>query len=486
MYWVCGVIVLLYIILFLISGRQKRGKAPPGIQGFFYPMAVLLYKKACQWKLSFVNCKQVQKDLRGLYPGKELGELEEDYYVKKISFFLLICLLGVLLGTVVSSGAKQGGIVVDGKVLRSDYTQQPQEIGVSALLESGEEEQFTISVFPYQLSKEEIQALLEELREELPWRILGQNPSAKEVTEELLLESYFAGYPFEIEWKSSNPEIVSNAGMVGMVDEATEVILTAELFYGEAEWEEQISVIVIPPAISEEERMKLELAEMLETTEMSSRDMKEWLLPAEYQGSKLVWKEMIQDNGPALWLASIAIAVVVFLMSDKDLHDEWNERREEMKRAYPDIVQKLVLYLGAGMTVRAAFQRIALEYEAESRKGKRRKNPQHCTIYEEIQYMCRELQAGISEGTAYEHFGKRTGVQEYLRLSTLLAQNLKKGNSTLLQRLKVEAEKASTERLQSSRRLGEEASTKLLLPMVMLLMVVMLMVIIPTFSSMGM
>ena len=100
--------------------------------------------------------------------------------------------------------------------------------------------------------------------------------------------------------------------------------------------------------------------------------------------------------------------------------------------------------------------------------------------------MCRELQAGVSEGTAYENWGKRIGLQEYLRLSTLLSQNLKKGNSTLLLRLKEEAQKACTEQMQHSRKLCEEATTKLLLPMTLLLVVVMLIIMLPAFSSMGM
>ena len=144
------------------------------------------------------------------------------------------------------------------------------------------------------------------------------------------------------------------------------------------------------------------------------------------------------------------------------------------------MVQKLVLYLGAGLTVRAAFGRIATEYEKGRKEGKRVQ-----AVYEEMLYTCRELQAGVSEGAAYEHFGKRTGLQEYVRLSTLLMQNLKKGNSTLLQRLKEEADRACIEQLQNSRRLGEEAVTKLLLPMVMLLWVVMLIIMIPAFSSAG-
>ena len=68
-------------------------------------------------------------------------------------------------------------------------------------------------------------------------------------------------------------------------------------------------------------------------------------------------------------------------------------------------------------------------------------------------------------------------------MSTLLAQNLKRGNSTLLERLREEADKAAEEQLQQSRKLGEEAETKLLAPMVLMLAIVMALIMIPAFSN---
>ena len=93
------------------------------------------------------------------------------------------------------------------------------------------------------------------------------------------------------------------------------------------------------------------------------------------------------------------------------------------------------------------------------------------------------FRSGVSEGRSYEHFGRRTGLQEYVRLSTLLMQNLKRGNSALLERLREEADKAWEEQLQQGRRMGEEAGTKLLVPMVMMLAVVMVMIMVPAFSA---
>ena len=79
----------------------------------------------------------------------------------------------------------------------------------------------------------------------------------------------------------------------------------------------------------------------------------------------------------------------------------------------------MVLYIGAGMTVRATFGKIA---EDALNKGKT--NP----IYKEMMYVCRKMQSGMMETEAYEMLGKRTDVQEYIKMGTLLGQNIKNGN----------------------------------------------------------
>lgn len=167
-----------------------------------------------------------------------------------------------------------------------------------------------------------------------------------------------------------------------------------------------------------------------------------------------------------LWILFTGAAVAIFFLMDKDLRDQIQKRREKLRMGYSDLVHKLALYLVAGMSVRSAFFQIGGENEL-------------------VGYACREMKAGQAEQLAYEHFGKRAGTREYVKLSTLLCQNLKKGNSTLLARLEEEAVISAEGRLQSSKKLGEEAGTKLLIPMVMQLAMTMLMIMVPAFSMMG-
>lgn len=104
-------------------------------------------------------------------------------------------------------------------------------------------------------------------------------------------------------------------------------------------------------------------------------------------------------------------------------------------------------------------------------------------MYEEVTAACYEMQSGISEAQAYERFGKRCQLSEYIRLGTVLSQNLKKGSSGLVQLLTMEADASLTERKNHARKIGEQAGTKLLLPMIVMLGIVLVILMVPAFLS---
>jgi len=314
---------------------------------------------------------------------------------------------------------------------------------------------------------------------ELPQLILGENASLQAVCHDLRLSESYENYPFTIEWESLNEAFLQSDGTVGSIERECETELQIIIQYGNWKKVEHLPVVLVPKMWSSEEQLHAELEELLKTAEEQSRSEKEWKLPVEWKGEALLWMQKTEDWSTPVWIGAILISILIYLLADNDLHREAEKKRQEMKRDYPNLVYKIVLYLGTGMTIRNTMQRIVTEYERGVDEKKRR------AVYEELALTCRELQAGVSEAAAYEHFGKRVGVQEYIRLTSLLTQNLKKGNATLLERLREESQKVTQERLQDGRKMGEEASTKLLLPMVMMLLVVMLVIMIPAFSSVG-
>ncbi len=479
MYWIAMVVSAIFLVMLYLGRREDVEGDVSFLLRPFVKIAMYLYKKSCFRLPELFSAPQVEQDLQQLHPGEAREHLKTAYYVKKGAMSLAIILAGTWFAAAVRYSVLSGRIVgEEGEVFRGEYREAAMDIELLADYED-RELAFRLQVEPVLLAGEQREALFEELRQELPRYILGRNKDLQNVTSDLVLEERYGDCPIHVEWESGRPDIVSDTGSVAAVEQREQAVLQAHLSYGGMLRTEEITVTVGPPSLTEEEQLYKEMEEMLLEAQKASREQAEWRLPPEWRGKSIGWRQTAEDNSLLLWAGAMAAAAAVYLISDKDLHKQLERRKESIHREYPEIVHKLRLFLGAGMTVRGAFRKIAGDYEERHQNGSRAS-----PAYEEMLYACREQHSGVSEGASYEHFGKRTGLQEYIRLSALLMQNLKKGNSTLLERLREEADKAAQEQLQRGKRLGEEAGTKLLVPMVLMLAVVMAIIMIPAFSNM--
>lgn len=476
MYAAAVVMTVLFGILLCLAGKESAPEGKTGLQKPIYQIAVFLCRRAEARGIMSGADRQVRKDLERLRPGENIQQICHVYYVEKTVKFLLISLAGTLLGVLISCQAgRERRLENQGEISRNHYLEAGMEI---VLKETASGERFHILVEEKRLTEEEAEEQYQRFLVELHNYLCGTASDMTEVSQDIKLPESLEGYPFVIEWQSERPELMSNAGEIGDIQEKETFLLRAVITYKEQEWQEEFAITVVPPLRSEQEERHRQLEMLLTQSQAASMEEAVWQLPAEWNGESLTWQQIVPDRGILVWLGGLGTAAAVFFLQDRDLHSDLEKRRMQIKQQYPDVVQKLILYLGAGMTIRGVFFKIAGDYKQERKNGGRMQ-----PVMEEVLYSCRELQAGAAEGAAYEHFGRRTGVQEYIRLCTLLQQNLKKGNSTLLSRLREEADRASLEKLQNSRRKGEEAVTKLLLPMVMMLLVVMVMIMIPAFST---
>ena len=94
-----------------------------------------------------------------------------------------------------------------------------------------------------------------------------------------------------------------------------------------------------------------------------------------------------------------------------------------------------------------------------------------------------EMDNGMGELRAFQAFSEDCDLQPYRKLVTLLISGQKVGNRRLLEQLNEEADRVFLERKNEARRLGEEAGTKMLVPMMMMLVIVMGIVMIPAFLA---
>ena len=131
--------------------------------------------------------------------------------------------------------------------------------------------------------------------------------------------------------------------------------------------------------------------------------------------------------------------------------------------------------------MRKTFQQIAKEYTEDVHAGQIKKR----YMYEELVVMVNEMDAGTGEQQAYEAFGYRMEQNSYTKLISLLVQNLQKGNDGLLNALKEEEANAFFLRIDYAKKSAEEAGTKLLFPMLLMLLIVMAIVMAPALFQFG-
>ena len=143
-----------------------------------------------------------------------------------------------------------------------------------------------------------------------------------------------------------------------------------------------------------------------------------------------------------------------------------------------DIVSRLSLYMGAGISTRKSWERLVDQYEKKVEDTKKRR-----PAYEEMKRTLYEMQSGVSEALAYEQFGSRCQIQVYLKLGTLLSQNLRKGTRNLAELLQEESREAFENRKALAKRMGEECESKLLLPMMLMLLTILILIMYPAAVS---
>lgn len=164
---------------------------------------------------------------------------------------------------------------------------------------------------------------------------------------------------------------------------------------------------------------------------------------------------------------SIAFPGIILFAMDRQIDKQIKQRKTLMQMDLPEFLNKLVLMVNAGLTVSSALSRIV--------KSSNTKRP----LYEELKCVMNEMSAGKPEIQAYEDFARRCRLQEVTMFVSTLLQNLKKGNDELVPILKLQANTCWEGRKLAARKLGEEASTKLLFPMMIIFVAIMAMVMTP-------
>ena len=453
---------------------------------FLYKSATFLYSLFIHHLIRKTGVyAKVEKNIMSLHPGKDKEELVKQFYIEKIRLSSAIILVGTILALISSLILLQTNQKLDGVTIpRNNWQQGSYTIDVKVTFDNQDlkPHQMTLVIEPVSLTEEEVTKLAGEVFGKLAILILGKNPSLSQVTESLNLYRRLDGYPFTISWIIDKPSLVKANGFVNNhlieSDKGEWVKLTALLHYqdqwSEYRYNEDFYVKVLPYLIAEADELGEAIIAAVYASQQETVFADTFKLPAEIKGNTVSWHEVKTKDSLVIWLLVFAAAIITFAAKDQDIQKKVNERNKQIDRDYPELVRKLALYLGAGMTLRGAWKRVAWDYD--NVKGKVR------FLYEEMLFSVRELENGIPEREVYESFGKRVGIAKYRKLMGLLCNHLQKGNKNLLQVLQGEMELALEDRKKAARTIGEEMSTKLLLPMMLMLLIVIIVIMVPAFQ----
>ena len=359
---------------------------------------------------------------------------------------------------------------------RPDFEGEEQQILVEGLGEEGIPLEVQIS--PRQYKPEEARALYQQILEELPGRILGENASLSQVEHDLELIREIPEYGVSLKWESSRPEFVDSYGRVnrqGMGEEKEEVWLRVELTDSHTSETYQLQAWVLPETTTPQENALLQLKERLKEEDYAQRYSPVLKLPEELEGKALAYRSLQEPVFASIAFLGVAAALMLVVKERSDREREIKERKNQLLLDYPELLSKMMIFLGAGMTARNAWEQMTEDYLRLRKLGKREKR----WVYEEMYEACGQMKRGIPEGQAYLEFGRRCGLPCYTKFAGFLEQSRKNGAKDLREHLRLEMEEAYEQRKHEAKRLGEEASTKLLLPLFLMLGVVMVMVAVP-------
>ncbi len=435
---------------------------------------------------SSVNTKkELENDLTGLNPGDDPQRLIMDYYTEKVTKeLLLFSTLFILAFAVLISRFTSGKITSDGMIPRKAVGDGNYVMELDAKTNDHEYGTISVEIEEQLLSEEEVIKLMDELYERLLVIVPGDGKELSHIDEDLHLPSSVEGYPFSIRWESSDNLLIDTLGNVNNEEledpEGIPVDLTVYITYKETVRPYDVKLVVYPPLRSENDTLLKSLYDRMGEVNSQTGTDEYYILPSVIDGKQIEWKEKKEPLLPLLSAVAFLAMVLAWFGPDRDMRKKSEDRKKQMMADYAEFVSKLQILLSSGSTIRGTLEKMAADYRQNCWKGGKKRY-----VYEELVICLRKLGDGLSESACYESFGRRCGIVCYKKLASLLIQNLRKGNEGLISALDNEVNAAFEERKACARRMGEEAQTKLMLPMIMMLGVVMILIMIPAYLSFG-
>lgn len=426
-----------------------------------------LSEMLCGFVMKHVHMDGTCQKIKKIYICSEAAARDRCFRMYTDTFRKMLIAGGIAtvfaVAMAVSEAAEPDGVVLE----RQGYGGETTAKTVETVID-GETADFSVEVLPLEYGDDELDAVFDKAFERIDNEYLGANESADEVSENLNLMDYIDGLGVSVDWLSEDYEIVGADGVVASAKEDMNVVvkLIAIVSYGDESAERDYNVRVVGKKESDMEKAVDVISENIHRLQLENPGKAVIEVPGEIEGYSVSNGDKGSGCLLAVFLGIVAMSALWTSGRTKVSKLE-KQRNSELMAEYPGLVDKITMYLGAGLTVRGAFGRV----EEASQSGS--------ALEREIRYTLNEIKSGVPESEAYYNMGHRINMPVYVKLMSLLSQNIKKGTKDILVMMANEEQAAVQARKELAKKKGEEAGTKLLFPMIVLLGIVMVIVILP-------
>jgi len=177
---------------------------------------------------------------------------------------------------------------------------------------------------------------------------------------------------------------------------------------------------------------------------------------------------VIRLDQPLFIKLSITVAVAYFGYYGPTIYvkNQISKRQKSVRRAWPDALDLLLIWVESGMAVESAFRKVSEEIGAQS-----------IALAEELSLTTAELSYLQDRRKAYENLGERTGLEGVRGVVTSLIQAEKYG-TPVSQSLRVLAQENRDMRMSEAEKKAAALPPKLTVPMILFFLPVLFAVII--------
>ena len=398
---------------------------------------------------------------------------------KTAGFLLIILVLSIVLCVTQEPTASP---LVERRFLQRQEEDETIQLKVEGK-QGGEtwEEELQVTLATREFTEKEKRTLDEKTESYLREKLPGKNSSLEQVTQSLVFPETLPGTDISLTW-TVDDTYLRESGSIRYEKIPADGVDTDVMV--EAVWKNwkktyHFRVHLGEKRFSPKEQWNQQVRKLVEKSMKEQADQEKVELPEKVGDISLAYS--LEEKGKSNVFVFLVLGLLFFLpvIWREQQKKEKKEREQQLLLDHPGLVNKFMLLLGAGLTVRKVVERLVWEYEREQKNGGKKRY-----VYEEMCVLLQEMKDGVSEMKAVEHFGKRCRILPYLRFSSVITQNMKKGAEGLLAILETESMESLEQRKERALQLGEKAGTKLLFPMMLMLGIVMGIIMVPAFMTM--